>query len=43
MLAEYQGEATPLYLVCPHRQMLSPAVTKLREMLVERFRELSDN
>lgn len=43
MLTDYEGEATPLYLVCPHRQMLSPAVTRLREMLVERFRELSDN
>ncbi len=42
LLTEYEGEATPLYLVCPHRQMLSPAVTRLRDMLVEKFRSLSE-
>jgi DNA-binding transcriptional LysR family regulator len=43
LLTDYEGEATPLYLVCPHRQMLSPAVTRLRDMLVEKFRSLSEN
>lgn len=42
MLNDYEGEATPLYLVCPHRQMLSPAVTRLRDMLAEKFRSLSE-
>ncbi len=39
LLPDYVGETTPLYLVCPHRLMLTPAVTALREMLLERFRE----
>ena len=38
MLPHYTGEATPLYLVCPHRMMLTPAVTRLRDMLEEKVR-----
>ncbi len=39
LLPHYLGEATPLYLVCPHRLMLTPAVTALREMLLGKFQE----
>ncbi len=39
LLPHYLGEATPLYLVSPHRLMLTPAVTALREMLLGKFQE----
>jgi len=39
LLPEYLGETTPLYLVCPHRLMLTPAVTALRDMLLGKFQE----
>jgi DNA-binding transcriptional LysR family regulator len=42
LLEDYVGEATPLYLVCPHRLMLTPAVMRLREMLEEKFRAIDD-
>jgi DNA-binding transcriptional LysR family regulator len=31
LLPDYQTERAPLYLVCPHRMMLSPLVVRLRE------------
>lgn len=40
LLPEYQGEATPVTLVCPHRKQLSPAVTQLHLWLRERFAAL---
>jgi len=38
LLPDYECESTPLYFVCPHRLMLTPAVTALREMLQEKVR-----
>ena len=40
LLPDYQGEATPVTLVCPHRKQLSPAVTQLHLWLRERFAAL---
>lgn len=40
-LPEYTGEASPVYLLCVHRMMLSPAVRRLRSFLQERFRSLA--
>ncbi|HEX2603541.1 MAG TPA: LysR family transcriptional regulator [Oxalicibacterium sp.] len=37
VLDDYQGEPTPLNLVCTHRLMLSPAIVALREFLQERL------
>ncbi len=37
LLPQYEGETTPLYFVCPHRLMLTPAVTALRGMLQEKI------
>ncbi|MBO9538910.1 LysR family transcriptional regulator [Herbaspirillum sp.] len=37
VLDDYDGENAPLNLVCTHRRMLSPTVTALRELLVERI------
>ena len=39
LLPEYVTEPTPLYLVTPHRLMLSPAVDALRTHLRSRFAE----
>ncbi|HEX8955088.1 MAG TPA: LysR family transcriptional regulator, partial [Burkholderiaceae bacterium] len=39
LLPQYAGEETPLYFVCPHRLMLTPAVTALREMLQAKFKQ----
>jgi len=39
LLSDYATEPTPLYLVTPHRLMLSPAVTALRAYLQSRFEE----
>lgn len=36
-LTEYGTEAAPLHLLCTHRTMLSPAVTRLRDFLRARF------
>ncbi|CAB3853731.1 LysR family transcriptional regulator [Achromobacter anxifer] len=38
VLADYATEPSPLYLLCVHRMLLSPAVKRLREFLQERFR-----
>ncbi|MCY1538633.1 HTH-type transcriptional regulator DmlR [compost metagenome] len=38
-LADYTSEPSPLYLLCVHRMLLSPAVRRLREFLQERFRQ----
>lgn len=38
-LPDYTGESSPLYLLCVHRMLLSPAVRRLREFLQERFRQ----
>ena len=37
LLPAYQSEATPLYLVCPHRLSLSPAVVRLRGFLAQQL------
>ncbi|MBV8657447.1 MAG: LysR family transcriptional regulator [Burkholderiales bacterium] len=37
LLPAYQTEATPLYLVCPHRLSLSPAVIRLRDFLMQQL------
>ena len=37
LLPDYQTERAPLYLVCPHRMMLSPLVVRLREFLQQRL------
>ncbi|BBF85890.1 transcriptional regulator, LysR family [Aquitalea magnusonii] len=39
LLTEYQTERAPLYLVCPHRMMLSPLVVRLREFLQLRLQQ----
>ena len=38
-LPDYTGEPSPLYLLCVHRMLLSPAVKRLREFLQTRLRE----
>lgn len=38
-LPDYIGEPSPLYLLCVHRMLLSPAVKRLREFLQTRLRE----
>lgn len=37
VLAHYQGEPTPLNLVCPHRKQYSPAVQQLHALLSNRL------
>ncbi|TDR73293.1 LysR family transcriptional regulator [Paludibacterium purpuratum] len=37
VLDDWQGEAAPLYLLCPHRKMLSPAIDRLRRFLQQRI------
>ncbi|MFL9810291.1 MAG: LysR family transcriptional regulator [Pseudomonas sp.] len=37
VLAQYQGESTPLNLVCPHRKQYSPAVQQLHALLRSRL------
>ncbi|WP_287877299.1 LysR family transcriptional regulator [Aquitalea sp.] len=39
LLTDYQTERAPLYLVCPHRMMLSPLVVRLREFLQLRLQQ----
>ncbi|WMD20949.1 LysR family transcriptional regulator [Achromobacter seleniivolatilans] len=39
LLADYVSEPSPLYLLCVHRMLLSPAVRRLREFLQERFKQ----
>jgi len=39
LLTDYQTEPTPLYLVCPHRLMLSPLLMRLREFLQQRLQD----
>lgn len=39
LLTDYQPEPTPLYLVCPHRLMLSPLLMRLREFLQQRLQD----
>lgn len=41
VLPELASEPAPLYLLCPHRQQLSPAVNRLRDFLAERCRRLT--
>ncbi|WP_454674802.1 LysR family transcriptional regulator [Achromobacter pestifer] len=38
LLPGYTTEPSPLYLLCVHRMLLSPAVKRMREFLQERFR-----
>jgi len=38
-LSDFTGELAPLRLVCPHRLMISPTVTALREFMRTRVRE----
>lgn len=38
VLPDYRCEPSPLYLLCVHRMLLSPAMRRLREFLQERFR-----
>jgi len=38
LLTGYVSEPSPLYLLCVHRMLLSPAVRRLREFLQERFK-----
>ncbi|MNS97824.1 HTH-type transcriptional regulator DmlR [compost metagenome] len=38
LLPDYGTEPSPLYLLCVHRMLLSPAVKRMREFLQERFR-----
>lgn len=42
LLPDYQTERAPLYLVCPHRMMLSPLVVRLREFLQLRLQQYVD-
>lgn len=39
LLTDYQTERAPLYLICPHRMMLSPLVVRLREFLQLRLQQ----
>lgn len=39
LLTDYQAEPAPLYLVCPHRLMLSPLLMRLREFLQQRLQQ----
>ena len=43
LLADWQGEPTPLYLVCAHRAQLSKAVHLLRDFVQTRCRQLLDD
>jgi DNA-binding transcriptional LysR family regulator len=36
-LTDFEGESTPLHLVCAHRTMLSPTINALRDLLRERL------
>lgn len=38
LLPDYVTEPSPLYLLCVHRMLLSPAVKRMREFLQERFK-----
>ncbi|MBV8049238.1 MAG: LysR family transcriptional regulator [Paludibacterium sp.] len=37
VLGDWQGEPAPIYLLCAHRQMLSPAIDRLRRFLQQRI------
>ena len=37
LFSDHLGEPSPLYLLCVHRMLLSPAVKRLRACLQERF------
>jgi len=37
LLPDWRGEMVPLYFVCAHRTLLSPAVISLKQMLLERL------
>lgn len=39
LLAAFPTEPAPLYLVCPHRLSLTPAVVALKDFLIERLQE----
>ena len=42
LLASFSTEPAPLYLVCPHRLSLTPAVVALKDFLIERLQEVVD-
>lgn len=37
LFGDHLGEPSPLYLLCVHRMLLSPAVKRLRACLQDRF------
>ena len=41
MLEEFPSEPTPLYLVCPHRLSLTPAVVALKDFLIQQLKGYS--
>ena len=41
MLEEFPCEPTPLYLVCPHRLSLTPAVVALKDFLIQQLKGYS--
>lgn len=41
LLPQLTGEATPLHLVCPHRQQFSPAVQLLHQLLRQRCKAVA--
>jgi DNA-binding transcriptional LysR family regulator len=41
LCSDWQGEAAPFYMVCADRRQLSPAVKRLRQLLVERCAALA--
>jgi DNA-binding transcriptional LysR family regulator len=43
VLPEWQGESTPLNLLCPHRAQLSSAVTQLRDHIRQHCQRLMKN
>lgn len=40
LLSHYQGEAAPLYLICPHRKQFSPAIRLLYQHLSDKLTTL---
>ncbi|TWI54786.1 DNA-binding transcriptional LysR family regulator [Pseudomonas duriflava] len=42
-LPQWRGEASPLNLLCPHREQLSSAVTQLRELIQARCQQVLDS
>ncbi len=43
LLEQFEGESTPLHLVCPHRKQFSPAVQQLHRLLRQRCDTLAGN